>query len=486
MAAAILSVVSGAKLLEATLGGAMKMETDQITLKALVGDAQKANQLFDMLNKKGLASTLSEGDYLNMGKAFLPITKSLKDIDKLTSISERLYFANPLQGSEGAAFAIREALSGDLVSLQERFNVPRSMLKDTFKGADTLTEKIAALDKVLNKMGYTQQFVTEVNKSASSQWDMFKSNVTAALAKIGTGALERLKPQLEALNKWFSGDGVTKFVQKGSEALINIVTKAIQLKDVFTRDVLPVLSSTASALKSVADVVSGNWSTIGPVIGTVTAALIGYQTAVKVAAAAQWLLNAAAAANPIGLVVAAITAAVYAGYQLYKNWDTIKQSASDMWVTLKNAFAEGVNWVIGKLNTLIDALNSAFSFQLPDWLGGKSFNLNLPKIPELQLDYSVQQRKMEEFRQKKALGIDGSHAGGLSNVPYDGYVARLHKGERVLTAAENERYSGGGGGKVIQFGDIHLHGVGGDMEKAAEDLMRIIARKVHQAGMQMA
>lgn len=31
---------------------------------------------------------------------------------------------------------------------------------------------------------------------------------------------------------------------------------------------------------------------------------------------------------------------------------------------------------------------------------------------------------------------DGSHAGGLNYVPYDGYIAELHKGERILTAAQ--------------------------------------------------
>ncbi|MGV8867634.1 MAG: tape measure protein [Janthinobacterium svalbardensis] len=37
--------------------------------------------------------------------------------------------------------------------------------------------------------------------------------------------------------------------------------------------------------------------------------------------------------------------------------------------------------------------------------------------------------------------IAGSHAGGLTSVPYDGYTAELHAGERVLTAFEARNYS---------------------------------------------
>lgn len=44
---------------------------------------------------------------------------------------------------------------------------------------------------------------------------------------------------------------------------------------------------------------------------------------------------------------------------------------------------------------------------------------------------------------------DGSHAAGLAYVPFDGYTAQLHKGERVLTAEENK--SLGGGDIINQF-----------------------------------
>ena len=53
------------------------------------------------------------------------------------------------------------------------------------------------------------------------------------------------------------------------------------------------------------------------------------------------------------------------------------------------------------------------------------------------------------------VSTNGSHAGGLAYVPFDGYIAELHKGERVLTASEAKAYkngekSSGGGVTVIQ------------------------------------
>lgn len=63
-------------------------------------------------------------------------------------------------------------------------------------------------------------------------------------------------------------------------------------------------------------------------------------------------------------------------------------------------------------------------------------------------------------------GTDGSHAGGLDYVPYNNYVANLHRGEMVLTADEADEYRKGtaktAGGMTInidingiQFSDVN-------------------------------
>jgi TP901 family phage tail tape measure protein len=40
-----------------------------------------------------------------------------------------------------------------------------------------------------------------------------------------------------------------------------------------------------------------------------------------------------------------------------------------------------------------------------------------------------------------AKSVNGKHANGLDYVPFNGYIAELHKGERVLTKQENEEYN---------------------------------------------
>ena len=54
--------------------------------------------------------------------------------------------------------------------------------------------------------------------------------------------------------------------------------------------------------------------------------------------AAQWALNAAFVATPIGWIVLGLAAVVAAGVALYKNWDTVKAKAGEVWANIKTAF----------------------------------------------------------------------------------------------------------------------------------------------------
>lgn len=97
--------------------------------------------------------------------------------------------------------------------------------------------------------------------------------------------------------------------------------------------------------------------------------------------------------------------------------DRIGSTLSGAWEGVKDTFAGAINWIIGKFNTMLGSLNS-LSIKNP-FTGEEIAGINIPLIPL----------------------IDGSHANGLADVPWDGYIAELHKGERVLTADENDEYS---------------------------------------------
>lgn len=50
--------------------------------------------------------------------------------------------------------------------------------------------------------------------------------------------------------------------------------------------------------------------------------------------------------------------------------------------------------------------------------------------------------------------MDGSHRTGLREVPFDGYIAELHKGEMVLTAHEAKQYRDGENKTTVAAGNI--------------------------------
>lgn len=70
-----------------------------------------------------------------------------------------------------------------------------------------------------------------------------------------------------------------------------------------------------------------------------------------------------------------------------KAWEGVKEIFKGVWNGIVGALEGAVNFIIKGINFIISALNS-ISFDFPDWVpgvGGKSFGISIPRIPEAKL-----------------------------------------------------------------------------------------------------
>ena len=133
-------------------------------------------------------------------------------------------------------------------------------------------------------------------------------------------------------------------------------------------------------------------------------------------------------------------------------------SISSIWENLMNGAEEVVSKVIDWVKTKIDDIKNTFT-NLPNML----FEIGKNMITKLWEGMKATVEPLVRWIQDKFSGITsifdkvsnvasnlknkvgglihGSHANGLSYVPFDGYVAELHEGERVLTKEENKKYN---------------------------------------------
>lgn len=77
---------------------------------------------------------------------------------------------------------------------------------------------------------------------------------------------------------------------------------------------------------------------------------------------AQWLLNAAFAASPIGAVIAIIAGLVGAVVWAYNNVDWFRSAVDRAWQALRNGFAVAVDWVRGRVEALRPVLTAVGAF----------------------------------------------------------------------------------------------------------------------------
>ena len=194
------------------------------------------------------------------------------------------------------------------------------------------------------------------NKTAKAQMQIFSNNFEVLKIKMGAA----LMPIVNVLMKGLIGifGVITKLSDK-----FPLLSKII----VITAAVLIGLRVATIAYTFAAMQMKLAVTTAALLFGKLKIATLAWKAVTVSVTAAQWLLNAALTANPIGVVIMAIAALVAGSILLYKNWGKVTQAFKDnKWLRVLlfpiYALVKGIEFLVSKLGLLKGAWNKVSGF----------------------------------------------------------------------------------------------------------------------------
>jgi len=289
--------------------------------KALRGEVMDATQEysqffadlgFDGAQSLGLlVSATEDGQYGvdKMGDAIKEFTIRSTDMSKAT------------KGAYEVLGLSSEQTTNDLLAGGDRAKKAFDTIIAGVQGIESPAKQaevaLALFGTPLEDLGTSEipQFLAGLSSTKTSLGD-----VKGAAVDMGTTLNDNLATKIETVKR-----SVETFV---SGALMGMFTWLEKNKGVITL---------------VAAVVAG--AALG--FGLYNAAVIATRLPLILATAAQWALNAALTANPIGLVVVAIGALVGALVWLYQNNETVRKVVDAVWAAIQTAIGAVVDWLVG-------------------------------------------------------------------------------------------------------------------------------------------
>jgi hypothetical protein len=509
----------------ATVGKAMEQNYSSASIGILAG-AEKGEKYYKAISDYAATTAYSTEDWSrNMRSAVLK-SKNTKDLDKYMTAMDQLATMDPMQGLDGAALAIRELNSGDITSLVERFELPRTALKGIKTIVDPI-EQIEALSKLVgDNTGYTVDNIKKMKELPLMQWQKMTNSIKTAMGYMGKGALDVIAPLMEKFNNMWDAGAFDGIISKGKELLAGIATGLSNLINKMANfdgegmkakfqpfitlfgniwdtlkeawpNISQILSDFKTAASGIADAINNNWPTINGLIqdavelladitdwatnntatiisaiGGVAAAFATWKILTTVATALRllreglllttvavwlmdtgvWALTAALFANPLVWITALLVGLGVGLYIAYQKSETFRNAVQACWNWIK-----GVGIGIGHgFMAVVHGIADAFK-SVVDWVG-KAWDKFMGFIKAFKNNpIGTLVEGAKTIASKIGIGGGKKHHGGLERVPYDGYQATLHKGERVLTRSEVNGYGQSSGmGVTITGNTFHV------------------------------
>lgn len=238
-----------------TLGGAMEKQQYLDTFIARAGNEALGNAIYGQITKQALKFGQKVDQAMSSANSFMSISMDPKHLTSLNKLAMRLSKLNPAEGLEGAAFSMKELMSGDYVSLVERFNIGRSIIKDSdaLKAAKAgdVDAFINGFDKLLNQQNMTEKAFEKMLDSPAAKWQKLLGNLKHQFSEAGKGALAAFAPLIDRMNAFFESDSAASFFAGLQRGLYVVVQVAGALFD---------------SLQSVFNTIISNWSVVEPIL----------------------------------------------------------------------------------------------------------------------------------------------------------------------------------------------------------------------------
>ncbi|WP_290756261.1 MULTISPECIES: hypothetical protein [unclassified Exiguobacterium] len=383
---------------------AMDVESTKLQIDALSGSPEKGSEIYKMSRKFGMASTYSNEDIMGGTFAFMQNTKDTGQLKEMLGITERLAALNTEEGFRGASFSLKEAMSGDITSIAERFNVGKKALRENgFDANADWQTNLQAVNKTLDGIGIDDKFVEKIRKSAPAQLARLEKNVRTSFASMGNGMVKELKPAFQKVNTLFEDEkGLNKFTSAMSGKFRGALQDVFGLGDgveITWKDITEWSTETFDGLK---DVLKSSGKTFKSFVEILTG------TDLK---------KPGDAFDAFGKTLSGIA----------KKIDSIREGMEQI-DKLGDKFGKATG--IGQKGGMQKQIDDG-AWWLPEGAkGGRGL-----------LGYLIEGMPSERMKKGDKHWFEGSHALGLSYVPHDNYRANLHEGERVLTRTESRDYS---------------------------------------------
>lgn len=177
-----------------SLNNSMEKVTAQ--LNAFTKDGAKTASIIDTVRERAAKTPFEFDAMAKAAVALFPASKTAAGgLNAILEKAEILAASNPAEGLEGAAFALKEAVSGDFTSIIERFNLPRQFINDLKKEG---VPNLEIVQRAMKEMGLDVDLVSNLANTAEGRWSTFKDTI-AGVAATAT------KPIFDAMSTGIAG-----------------------------------------------------------------------------------------------------------------------------------------------------------------------------------------------------------------------------------------------------------------------------------------